>query len=438
LEIASLHIIVSSWGSSGDVLPPIGIGWELKRRGYPVTFVGNPYFERQATEAGLAFVKVGTLADFEKVMDDADIFDRTKKTPDQLITEHILPYLDAYYETCVENLVPGQTVVVGSGFGAFFAAEKLNLPFVSVACSPGTSGFTSGYDPLFPERLLPEWAGWFARTGRRLALLYRINDLRHGVLWRRHTSPDPIPKGLLVDHPIADFRARVGLPKDVIHKPFTVCMWPDWFAAPQPDWPSETKIAGFPFYPRPDSPAGNSSNHLSEPQNSRPVVFTTGSIASSQADFFTAAVEACKTLKHPALLVTPHEEHIPRNLPDYISYLPFAPFNELFGRASLVVHHGGIGTASYALAAGIPQIAMPMRGDQFDNGNRLVRLGVASMLSPRQTTGVQLAQSISHMLNSDRVASRCEHWQSKIEVEAGLGNAANYIEEIARSSGIRS
>ena len=105
-----MHIIVSSWGSSGDVLPPIGIGWELKRRGYPVTFVGNSYFERQATDAGLAFVSVGTITDYEKVMADADIFDRTKKTSDQLITEHVLPYLDAYYETCVENIVAGQTV----------------------------------------------------------------------------------------------------------------------------------------------------------------------------------------------------------------------------------------------------------------------------------------------------------------------------------------
>jgi UDP:flavonoid glycosyltransferase YjiC (YdhE family) len=135
------------------------------------------------------------------------------------------------------------------------------------------------------------------------------------------------------------------------------------------------------------------------------------------------------------MLVTPNKDHIPRNLPDYIDYVPFAPFNELFGRASLVVHHGGIGTASYALAAGIPRVVMPMLGDQFDNGNRLVRLGVARMLSPRQTSGAKLARSIDFMLNSDRIASRCEHWQSKIDLDAGLNIAANYIEELARSNG---
>ena len=438
LEIDDLHIIVTSWGSSGDTLPPIGIGWELKRRGYPVTFMGNPHFEPRAAEAGLAFVKIGTLADYEKVMADSGIFDRSKKKPDQLFAEHVLPYLKTYYEACVERFVPGQTIVLGGGLGPFFAAEKLDIPFVSVAASPGIINLSSRYDPLHPERLLPKWAEWFTRSGRQMALLYRLKDLRHGIFSRRQPVYTPVPAGLLNSHPITSFRKRVGLPKDISRRPSTICMWPYWFAAPQLDWPSEMTVAGFPFYPRPDSPAGNSSDHFPESQNSRPIVFTTGSIASSQADFFIAAVEACRALKRPAILVTPHEDHIPGNLPDYVDYVPFAPFNELFGRASLVVHHGGIGTASYALAAGIPQIVMPMRGDQFDNGNRLVRLGVARMLAPRQSSGAKLAQSIDSMLNSNLVAGRCKHWQSKIDLNAGLEIAANYIEELAGSSGTRS
>ena len=39
-------------------------------------------------------------------------------------------------------------------------AEKFALPFVSVACSPGTdASMQSKYDPVHPERMLPGWAG---------------------------------------------------------------------------------------------------------------------------------------------------------------------------------------------------------------------------------------------------------------------------------------
>jgi len=62
-------------------------------------------------------------------------------------------------------------------------------------------------------------------------------------------------------------------------------------------------------------------------------------------------------------------------------HVGFAPFEELFPRSALVVHHGGIGTIALALAAGVPQIVRPMMGAQFDLGNRMQRLGVGRMIT---------------------------------------------------------
>lgn len=431
-----MHIFIPSWGSSGDVLPSIAIGWELRQRGYPVTFIGNPYYEAQVKMADLSFVPVGTRADHESLMTDADIFDRSKKTAEQFYAEHVFSHIEAFYETCMDIFDPGHSIVLRGEYGSYTAAEKLDIPFVAIACSPATGGYRSKYDPIHPERMLPEWSGWFAKTGRRLALLYRLNDLRHGTIWRRSTAPANLQ--LPDDHPIALLRARAGLPTSLSQGPRKIlCMWPDWFASPQPDWPDEFTIAGFPFYPRPNFEAGKSSVKYIQASEPGPIVFTTGSIASSQIDFYTMAVEACRLLHRPALLVTPNEDHIPRDLPDYVKHVSFAPFDELFGCASLVVHHGGIGTASYALAAGIPQIVMPMRGDQFDNGNRLVRLGIAQMLSPRQTSGAKLARTIEFMLTSDHIIRQCGHWQSRVDIEAGLQIAADSVEKIARSSGVQ-
>ncbi len=56
-------ILVTAFGSLGDVLPFIGIGSELRARGHDVTFIGNPYFATHAAEAGLVLYPVGTMAD---------------------------------------------------------------------------------------------------------------------------------------------------------------------------------------------------------------------------------------------------------------------------------------------------------------------------------------------------------------------------------------
>jgi UDP:flavonoid glycosyltransferase YjiC (YdhE family) len=58
------------------------------------------------------------------------------------------------------------------------------------------------------------------------------------------------------------------------------------------------------------------------------------------------------------------------------------PLGQVLPRALALVSHGGIGTVSQALAAGIPQLVMPLGFDQFDNAARLERLGVAATLPP--------------------------------------------------------
>jgi UDP:flavonoid glycosyltransferase YjiC (YdhE family) len=56
------------------------------------------------------------------------------------------------------------------------------------------------------------------------------------------------------------------------------------------------------------------------------------------------------------------------------SYIPQAPLME---RAALVISHAGAGTMLAAGVAGVPQIAMPVGADQFENTDAFVGAGVA-------------------------------------------------------------
>lgn len=60
-------------------------------------------------------------------------------------------------------------------------------------------------------------------------------------------------------------------------------------------------------------------------------------------------------------------------------------------RADLVVHHGGSGTLTAALAAGVPQVVLPRGADQFVNADRMAAAGLATVLEPAAATPERIA-----------------------------------------------
>jgi len=94
-------------------------------------------------------------------------------------------------------------------------------------------------------------------------------------------------------------------------------------------------------------------------------------------------------------------------LPPHALHAAYAPFSRVLPRAAAVVHHGGIGTCAQGLAAGIPQLLMPMAFDQPDNAMRLRRLGVGDWVVPRRFTASRVARSLEQLLADETVAGAC-------------------------------
>ncbi|MBI4601460.1 MAG: glycosyltransferase, partial [Planctomycetes bacterium] len=115
----------------------------------------------------------------------------------------------------------------------------------------------------------------------------------------------------------------------------------------------------------------------------------------------------------------------------------YVPFRRLLPRSRLLVHHGGIGTASAALAAGIPQVIVPLAFDQFDNTDRFAALGVArkvprSLFQPRRA-----AREIERLLGSQEVADRCKRLQARVDPEGALRRACEAAEGLGDRSATR-
>ena len=125
-----------------------------------------------------------------------------------------------------------------------------------------------------------------------------------------------------------------------------VGLFPDWFGPPQPDWPTNVRLAGFPLW---DSDvdaqlSGDVREFLAA--GVPPIAFSPGSANREAQSFFAAAVEACQRLGRRGILLTKYGEQLPAKLPETVRHFGFVPLSKLLPHTAALVHHGGIGTCA--------------------------------------------------------------------------------------------
>ncbi len=188
----------------------------------------------------------------------------------------------------------------------------------------------------------------------------------------------------------------------------SVALFPDWFGAPQPDWPRPMCMGDFALYdPHPEAqlPAGLAQFLAAGPA---PIVVTHGTANRQSAAIFTNALAAARQLNRRVVLLTAHRDQLPPELPATAYWQNACSLSRLLPHAALLIHHGGIGTTAEALRAGTPQLVVPMAFDQFDNGARVAAL-VAGRSLPLARASVQaLVSELEVLLDSAPVQTACE------------------------------
>jgi UDP:flavonoid glycosyltransferase YjiC (YdhE family) len=200
-------------------------------------------------------------------------------------------------------------------------------------------------------------------------------------------------------------------------------------AAPQPDWPASTLVCGFPRYdgPAPDA-ATRAALEAFLAAGEPPLVFALGSSAVMVADgFWRHAIEAAGSLGHRALLVTGQPLGGLGALPATVAAFAYLPYSFVFPRAAAIVHSGGIGTLAQALAAGRPQLVVPVAFDQPDNARRTVALGIARSVPFRAATARVLAAELSVLLAAPDCARRAAEVGALVRGEDAAGTASDAL-----------
>jgi rhamnosyltransferase subunit B len=405
----------------GDVIPFLEIAGALRDRGHETVLLANSQFRELIVSRGVEFHAVGGKQEYLDLAQNEDLY-HPLRGPKRIADQWILPSVRKTLDYLTIHPPGPDTVLVGSfsTVGLRMAKELYNLPMHTLVLSPFMLP-SAHLPPVSPRMSVPAW------TPRPFKTLY--NSLADGAL-------DHVLKP-----GINALRASCGLPliSSTVRRwwfsPDSVIgLFPEWFAPAQPDWPSTLSLTNFVISRGPPQPfPSDLETFLAE--EGRLAVITMGSVLTIDHGFLETMVDACLISGFKVLVLMSKPQVLECRRPRCFQEPAFTPLLPVLRRASLIIHHGGIGTASIAILAGTPQLVAPQGHDQFDNAARLVRLGVAKFIRTGRSLTVQrsLAQ-INALLQTPEVALSCRRTQALYYSSPGLDDVCRLLETTGRAA----
>lgn len=413
------RILITTWGSLGDLHPYVALALGLKSRGHEPILATGECYSRKIEALGIGFRPVrpdcAWLAD--------PVFMRRLTHPRWGVIRAVQVPLGGLRESYEDTLAAAEGIdlLVGNmaAYVTGIVAEKRGIPWVSAMHLP--TGFFSAYDPpLIPgfadfsmrlRGLGPRFWGPFGRS---------VNWTMRGLGRRWHLLRNEV--GLA---PARGFNPLTESYSPLLH----LALFSRWLTDKQVDWPPQTVVTGFPWF--------DADGKTELPQKlarflddgDPPLVFTLGTaVAADAGPFFRHSIAAAKMLGRRAVLLGKSPGALPSDLPKGIVAFDYAPFSRLFPRAAAIVHHGGIGTTGLALRSGRPSLIMPCAWDQPDNAERAARLGVARTIPRNRYEPRRVSAELRILLENPTYSQRAFEIAEKVRQEDGVKAACNAIE----------
>jgi MGT family glycosyltransferase len=421
---AGKRIVLTTFGSFGDIHPYIAVGLELQARGHRAIIATSSSYREKIEATGLGFHPVRpdiappeeNLETLVKAMD-------VMKGGEFIIKELFAPHVhDGYKDLCEATRDADLLVTHMLTFAGPVLAQKTGIPWVSTVLAP--TSFFSVYDPFAP----PQFPA--------VSKLIRLSPL----LGRAYINIAKRVTNRWVA-PVYQLRAELGLSRgehpvfEGQHSPSLVlALFSKVLGGPQPDWPPQTVVTGFTFYDQKDEPGISPELEKFLDDGPPPIVFTLGSTAFFVAEnFYHESIAAARMLKRRAVLLIGDARNMPKEpLPAGVAAFDYAPYGQILPRASAVVHSGGIGTTGQTLRAGVPALIVPFNHDQPDNAYRVERLGVGRTISRSRYTAANVVRELNELLTDKRYAEKAADLGRRVRSENGERTAADEIEKILK------
>lgn len=398
----------------------MALGVALQARGHRASVITNPIFRAQIESQGLRFLGVGSEQAARSVIADPDLWHVRKSFG--IVSKVLIPSLEEMFHVIAAH-ADQDTVMAFStlSLGARLAQEKLKIPSASVHLQPGIFRSVEEQGMFANLRLSAAHPRWFKRMVFSLADTLMLDRSLKG--------------------PLNEVRARLGLApiQRIMHRwlhspQLVIAFFPDWFGKPQPDWPQNMHLVGFPLWDSDDTARIDLAMEFLD-GGAPPVVFTPGSAGATMHGFFRESVRAAEQLQVRAMLVTNHPEQTPAHLPPGIQAFGYLPFSQILPRAALLVYHGGVGTLAQGVKAAVPHLVVPHAHDQFDNAWRIKRLGLGDSIAINSYNARRAVRTMRSLLSGDAAAAqRRRDYAQRIDPTTAIGRAVELLEQLHASA----
>ena len=428
-----MKIVLSTFGSLGDLHPLLALAIELRNRGHEIVINSLEAYREKIAALDFKFYPLRPDLDPEKDRALAREIMDAKNGTEKLLREILIPNIRPMFEDLTKAVAGADLLISGEVvYPASSVVEKTGIKWITTSLAPAS--FLSPHDPFVPPTA--QWLKNFRFLGAAF----------HGVMY---SQVHRLVNSWLA--PYREFRREIGLSenhdpvfKDKFSKLLHLAMFSKVLGKPQPDWHSPTLQTGFCFYDG-QNDLGAMPEKLTEflDAGEPPIVFTLGSAAVMDArDFFEESGRAAKMLNRRAVLLYGIFNAAPKIVesgewrvengdeqPPIVAF-DYAPYSQIFPKAACVVHQGGVGTTAQVLRAGVPALVMPYSHDQPDNAARCVRLGTARTISRDRYNGRNAARELRELLSNLSYKAKAVQASVIVNAEYGTKIACDAIENV--------
>jgi len=421
-----VRFLIAEFG--GDLTPSLWAGRALQQSGHSVTILSNPCFREEALHCSHSFIPVGSQDEWETHFHQAGFW---KESTCRVITaDYIEKSLGQFFEAItIQGGNFDALISMPLAMGANHAAAKLGKPVIMLH---------STIHDFWLSREFPiiDWGmGWLKPVAKRLpqpilSMLFYfgrrgINKSWLGRVNRFRQSNEMAP--------VSDFYRDVWT-----RASGHAGLFPRWYYSGISDWPASFKNFNFPL-------EGLTTDFLPMELEAflshgpKPIVWTFGGDVRAEK-YVSAAVAASQRLGLRSVIMSASKSGMEKAGDDFF-YIQQTGYNhpyysKLFEKCLIFVNHGGQTAITHCLAAGIPQLAMPRLGDQFDNAYMLSkRLRVGKVIHPGHADTAGYITALSKILRNSDMMERAKFFADKItQGDDKKSDFSHWVEEIVRKN----
>ncbi|HSM71002.1 MAG TPA: glycosyltransferase [Anaerolineales bacterium] len=408
-----MNITILTYGSRGDVQPFLPLSLGLMAKGHSVRLAAPSRFKSLVEGYGIPFFPLpGEPEDLSRRLNDAgyNFVKMVREMMDHAV-EIGVEMLQQTNDACADADLIIHTFA--HTVGAHMLAREKNIPDIHIQTFPM---FTPTGD--YPNVTMPDL---------KLRGLNRFTHLisQQITWWTSRFGFEQV-------------RRRVGLPKRKLYFPFRddplrpptpiLCAWSPSVLPPSSEWRDNVHVTGYYFFEADESyqPSVELQSFLDA--GKPPVCISFGSMVNRNANRIDEIVRTALQNTNNRGVILSGWSAVKDHASDRLLYLDAAPHDWLLPRCKMIVHHGGAGTTSAGLRAGIPNIVVPFTADQPFWGRRVHAIGAAPRpIAVNKLSPDRLTRAITEA-EGDIIGIQSQALGRRIRNEQGVRQAVSLIE----------